>query len=512
MSAWCSEMPDALVRYLDKSIKIQEFRGHSAEWESRCIIELMSRMGYRVDVANWKPIVPIDKKYDATFDIVSFQGLSREGRRHLHLTEPDSGYALKAESERVGGRNLPIRRSMPDSEIIYKAIEEADSVTLVGNDWTLSTYPERYRNKIQTVNVSASYLGDIRKSVLYKYIGSNLDMDDSWRGHASKWAYACIAKLFIDLGYDITPLDWNATYNGDGTKYDAVCAIGHMVNIADAIGEKTFKMFRLINSDPLVQNRATIARHEEAVAKKGDSLPLDEICPDPDAVYKTLDIADFIAMNGNDYILGTFPEKYRAKMTPINVAASNIGNPVIRENIANRKHFIWHYGWGAIRKGFDLVVEAFAKHPDWELSIVSKVQPEVLNAYQDELRLPNIRYYGWIDVSHPVFQSIARSAIGFVGPSCAEGQSPAVATCLQLGLYPIISRQNGITLPEGCGMYLDELTVEDIERKVSDMLELSDKEVVEQIQTCQTDALVRYSRAAYRDTMRKHLERYLCKN
>ena len=498
----------ALLRYLSKSMQMKDFHGHSAEWESRCIADMFVDMGYSLDVVNWKPIKPINKTYDVTFDVVSFQGLQPGGVKLLHLAEADPEYTYLVEKERIAGRKFEMRKSMPNGEITYRAIEEADAVTLIGNEWTLSTYPEQYRDKIQPMNVSTS-MGDLAKTVLYRYIGSNLNIGDDWRGHAAKWAYACIADIFKEQGYRVSPWTWTVPYDGGGKKYDAVCSLANLLCVAEAFRDDTFKMMRFIMADPEFHNRETIRRSQECNEKHGLNLPVDELMPDTDQSYKSIDIADFVVANGNDYILKTYPEKYHDKMTMIDVAGSLIPNPIMREELPNRKNFMWHFGWGAIRKGFDLVVDAFAKHPDWNLAIVSKVQPDVLYAFQKELSLPNIRYYGWMDVATPQFQYLAKNTFGFIAPTCSEGQSPATATCMQLGMYPIISRQTGITLPEGCGMYLEGLTVEAIEESVENLLAFSDAEVQAQITVCQIDSLFKYSRTRYRETMRKHLEKAL---
>jgi hypothetical protein len=496
---------NALLRYLSKSMDMTEFAGHSAEWESRCIADLLKDMGYNLDVVNWKPITTINKAYDVTFDVVGFQGLQPGGVKLLHLAEADPNYSYQAELERMNGRHFEMRRSMPEGDTMYRAIEEADAVTLIGNEWTLSTYPEYLRDKIKPMEVSASNMGDLKKSVLYRYIGSDLNMGDDWPGHASKWAYACIAGLFEELGYEVAPWTWTVPYEGDGTKYDAVCSIRNLLCVADAIDDNTFKMMRTIMADPNFHNSETIRRNRECNEKHGINLPVDELIPDVEEEYQSIEMADLVMMNGNDYILGRFPIYLQDKLTKIDVAGSLLGDPVIREDLPNRKHFLWHFGWGAIRKGFDLVVDTFARHPDWQLSIVSKVQPDVLRAFQRELSLPNIRYYGWMNVSWPSFHAIVRNTLGFIAPTCSEGQSPAVATCMQLGMYPIISRQTGIDLPNGCGMYLRDLSVEAIEEAVENLLDLSDTEVKAQIARCQLDALTRYSRARYREVMRGHL-------
>ncbi len=162
----------------------------------------------------------------------------------------------------------------------------------------------------------------------------------------------------------------------------------------------------------------------------------------------------------------------------------------------------------------DLVLEAFAQTPELTLNVVGQVDQEedFFRAYQKELTgLPNIRYHGYLDPSGEEFQRIARRCFCFLAPSCSESISTAVATCLQIGLFPIISVDTGVTLPKGCGFYLGEPSVEEIKRLSGRAYRMSEGELKRQISLTQKYALKQFSRKKFSEEMSAYLERVLGK-
>ncbi|MEI6219440.1 MAG: hypothetical protein WCP86_11120, partial [bacterium] len=88
----------------------------------------------------------------------------------------------------------------------------------------------------------------------------------------------------------------------------------------------------------------------------------------------------------------------------------------------------------------------------------------------------------------------------------SEGISAAGATCMQMGLYPIISRESGVTLPAGRGRYLEACTVEEIEGTVMDVFRRSGDDLEEEIAAVQTYAAEVFSREAFRSAMAKAIK------
>jgi hypothetical protein len=311
------------------------------------------------------------------------------------------------------------------------------------------------------------------------------------------------------MGYDVTLLPWQDTEYTPDKIYDAVFSLINFLNCKEGIGDKTKKILRMSMSDPAYHNEVVTERTEYVNVKRGSKLEVHRLLPDARHTHEAIDMADKVLMNGNDVIAATYPEHLRDKLTHINVPASDIGNTPVRHTIPARREFLWHFGSGSIHKGLDLCLDVFKKHPELTLHIVGKLDPDFAKEFEHELSMPNIHHHGWMLVSSQAFQNLLKNMFAFVAPSCSEGQSPAVATCLQLGLYPIISKQTGIDLPVGCGAYLEGITEADVERAVLKAMDMTDDQLLSEIEIIQPEALVKHSRAAYKATMQKYLSEVL---
>lgn len=339
-------------------------------------------------------------------------------------------------------------------------------------------------------------------------------MDDSMRhfkGHGGKWTRWCVWDIFKEMGYEMHQQDWGKSLRYNGEPYDVVFGVQHLHNVMNAIGPDTLKMLRTSTMSPVEHNRITRARVSGVNERRCASIKVRRLQGHAENIYKAIEIADYVVGNGNDYIRNTYPERLRNKMHMMDVTRAYTGNITPRAEIPQEREWLWHFGSGAIHKGLDLCIEVFARHPELTLHITGNLshEPDVFKEFRHELSLPNIHYHGWQAVSGGRFKSIVDRCVGFIGATCSEGQSPAVATCISLGLYPVISRQSGIDLIDGCGLYLDALTIDDVEDKVHYVMNMTDGEILEQVEQLQADALVRYSQDTFRKNMKRHIERAL---
>jgi glycosyltransferase involved in cell wall biosynthesis len=119
-----------------------------------------------------------------------------------------------------------------------------------------------------------------------------------------------------------------------------------------------------------------------------------------------------------------------------------------------RKNFIWFGSVGLAHKGLDLSLEAFARMPELNLTVVGGIDldPDFKAAYKRELyETPNIRTPGWVSATSPEFLALLRDHIGVVYPSCAEGGAGSVIVCMHCGLIPIVTRSASIDVGDfGC--------------------------------------------------------------
>jgi len=228
---------------------------------------------------------------------------------------------------------------------------------------------------------------------------------------------------------------------------------------------------------------------------------------------RSLRLADSCSLIGNDYTLGTFPEGMRQKITLVTVSASQVSH-VKRsdEYFPEEMEYLWYFGTGAVHKGLDLALEAFASAPELRLNVVGDAGTEAdfIRIYGQELmRSPNVSYHGFLDPTGPEFEKIIRRCFCFVAPSCSEAISTAVATLLQIGLYPIVTRDTGVSLPAGAGIYLEGEDPETVRKAIRSVRAMGRNALVTQIRECQAMALRAYSREKFRRDMTAYLRKAL---
>ena len=89
----------------------------------------------------------------------------------------------------------------------------------------------------------------------------------------------------------------------------------------------------------------------------------------------------------------------------------------------------------------------------------------------------------------------------FIAPSCSEGISPAVVTCLQGGLLPILSRDVGVTLSADCGVTLESCDVDTLRKTVLSCFALPDEAVERQICATHDLGMKAFSRESFSRAM-----------
>lgn len=132
-----------------------------------------------------------------------------------------------------------------------------------------------------------------------------------------------------------------------------------------------------------------------------------------------------------------------------------------------------------VHKGLDLVLEAFVRLPDCQLTIVGPVQnePEFVDVYRKELfHTPNIKCIGWLDKSSEEFRMVLEQSVAHIFPSCSEAGAAAVVETMAAGVIPVVSYEASIDV-ENFGVLLKDVSVEAIVRQVREISEMSADEL-----------------------------------
>jgi glycosyltransferase involved in cell wall biosynthesis len=307
--------------------------------------------------------------------------------------------------------------------------------------------------------------------------------------HTTAWESLQIGKTFLELGYALDVVHYTNQRFVPARQY--ACFVGVLMGfgrIAPLLNPDCIKVLHVVYAHWLVHNRAQYERLADLQRRRGIVLsPVKLVQP-----HLGIEYADYATVLGNEFTMATYAHAGKP-MFPIPIATlTSYPWPDGKDFDRCRKNFIWLGGIGLVHKGLDLLLEAFAEMPEYRLEVCGPISGEkdFERAYHKELyETSNIRTRGFVDVTSPAFTELAGNCIALLHPSCSEGQSGAVATCMQAGLIPLVSRQSGIDVND-YGFVL-ESSVEGIKRAVREVSALS------------TDELARRSRGAW-EYARKH--------
>lgn len=320
-----------------------------------------------------------------------------------------------------------------------------------------------------------------QKRVLIVYLdifsSSNQIMDSvkriSGACHTNRFELFQIIKCFIRLDYCIdvcANYDLDAIKYIENHKYDVILGLGEVFR---RVSENTeaFKILYMTENPYYVSLVKEKERIEYFKQRTGKELPLhrtgmffkdgDEkkadaiICMGEETYFKHLNIP----------VERIYPSGF------YNDKEFNISN-------RKRKSFLVFGTDGFVHKGVDLLVEVFNKHLEWQLYICGyHIMEEV-----ERLGLTltdNIHDCGYIDVRSDRFVELVEECTYILLPSCSESTSTSILTGMRHALIPIVTHGNGFDeLSQYC-YFFDSFLIEDIEKKIIEILEDPETDVIE---------------------------------
>jgi glycosyltransferase involved in cell wall biosynthesis len=289
--------------------------------------------------------------------------------------------------------------------------------------------------------------------------------------HSRYWESLLMGRTFVDLGYDVDVIyHTNRTFvpNKDYRMFvDVRC---NLERLAPMLPEDCIKIAHIDVCHIIFQNVAEWKRLLDLQQRRGATLVARRF----EWPNQLIEVADCATILGNKFTMDTF--SYAGKpLHPVPIIPCRPFDwPENKDFEACRKRFLWFGSGGMVRKGLDLVLEAFAAMPDCHLTVCGPVSEEkdFEAAYEKELyRTPNITSVGWVDIEGPQFRDICRNSVALVYPSCAEGQCGGVITCMHAGLIPILSYESGVDVDD-FGRILPSCSVSDIQNTVRPIADL----------------------------------------
>ncbi len=354
---------------------------------------------------------------------------------------------------------------------------------------TIKKYSIAYRNKITNKLFGVVYVAHQGKkagAVLLSYLTGPFTLAPGeffTDPHPNYWVAPEIARLFSERGYDVDVINWDNNNFVPNKKYVACIDLNsNLERLAPLLSPDCKKVVFITGSNPSFQNAAEEKRLELLQKRSGVLLYASRAVPQT----TSLAYADFAIGYGNITSFKTF-SSFRKKILPIPIPAMDTYEFQEHKNFEEaRKHFLWFGGGGAILKGLDLVVEAFAGMPHLKLSIMGPAayEKEFRELYAHELGLPNITVYerpridknGTITSSGKNVIDIFNSCAAIIYPSASEGGGGAVVHAMQAGLFPIITPQTSID-ERAPSIVIENPTIENIRSIVINFSKLPPEEI-----------------------------------
>ncbi len=284
--------------------------------------------------------------------------------------------------------------------------------------------------------------------------------------HTHFWESILIANTFLDLNYTVDVISYRNKIFKPDKRYDFfLSARTNFQRISELLNEDCIKIVNLDMAHWVVNNYNAHVRCFNLFKRRNAVIRNYKLQDENLAI----EFADYGTVLGNEFTVNTY--RYAGKplfRVPLPTCAVF---PSFEDKDYDiiKKNYVWFGSHGFVHKGLDLVLEAFAQMPEYNLTVCGPIvmEKEFEKVYNNELyNTPNIKTIGWIDVDSGEFKSILQQSIGIVFPSCAEGGGGSVITCMQGGLIPIVTYEASVDVEDNYGIMLKSPTIDAIKNAV----------------------------------------------
>lgn len=163
---------------------------------------------------------------------------------------------------------------------------------------------------------------------------------------------------------------------------------------------------------------------------------------------------------------------------------------------------------GFVHKGNDLLIEVFKNHPEWKLFMCGREIAEECKRLG--IKLPaNVIDCGFVDVASDKFLELVDVCPFVLLPSCSEGMSTSLLTCMRHGQIPVTMRGTGMDeLADYCE-YFEDYHISAIDSKLEELTAMKPKEIREFSNRIYQYANENFTLKSYTEHLRKCFEELL---
>jgi len=320
-----------------------------------------------------------------------------------------------------------------------------------------------------------------------------------------------IRETLLGLGFVVDVISRERRRFRPRHRYDLfVGARQNFTRIAAGLGPECIKVAHLDTAHWLANNAAVFARELALRDRRGVALDSHKFI----GINRAIETADYATLLGNDWDHASYAFAGKPVFQVPNPAA--VAYPWFEDKDfeAARRRFLWIGSQGFVHKGLDLVLEAFARMPEFHLTVCGPLdeEPGFVAAFRRELfETPNIETLGWVDIASPGFAGLVKRTLALVYPSAAEACCGTVVNSMQAGLIPLTSRESGVDIEPDFGGYIGD-SVAAVEAAVRRLAARPPGELAAMAARAREVARATYSREAYREAFGAAIERILAEH
>ena len=288
--------------------------------------------------------------------------------------------------------------------------------------------------------------GKPRGVVAISYILEPFVAGADLRGHTNAFECEQIAHAYVDLGFSVEVVDYrNRTYVPPAETRVAIDIHSNLERWDRELAPACRRILHATGAHWLTWNTAEFERLRAVFERRGKCLRARRTAEPSRAI----EVCDKASVIGNEWTMGTFAGAGKPMHRVLLSSAYTYDWLEERDWDRARKAFVWLGSFGMVHKGLDLALEAFARMPEYSLTVCGRPEKEgdFFEAYRSELtQCENIRLAGWTDLASPEFEEIRRTHGGMVYPSSSEGCAGSIVHCAHAGLIPIVTRETGFDI------------------------------------------------------------------
>ena len=350
-----------------------------------------------------------------------------------------------------------------------------------------------------------------RGTVLLSYttIPFTLLADTMLSGHSNYFEVRDMAHAFIERGYSVDVIDHTNRTFIPKKQYSYFLDIGNnMERLAPLLPTTCKKIFFATGSYSSFQNNAELERIAALKKRRGVAITPRRQVPD----MKGITDSDIISG-----VCGAFPastyEQFGKPIHMIPVSSSHTFAFNETKKYTNAKtRFLWFGGAGAVHKGLDRVLEAFASMPEYSLTVCGKFagEEDFVSVYHRELYgTPNITAIGYIDPGSEVFSRICNETVGVVSLSCSEGTASSIILAMHAGLIPIVNKETGVEVGE-FGILLPDSNIETLQTALRSIASLDPETLKTRSKAAWQYVRAHHTREEFGKAFRSFVDSILC--